>query len=75
MGMSGWYQHLYDTPKSDQCIPLTHPNIFFHFYFSAKDLSLNNVYGISIFFRDVKNIPLEGTVSQIFYLGLSFNFI
>ena len=48
---------------------------FFHFYFLAKDLSLNNVYWISIFFRDVKNIPLEGTMSQILFLGLSFYFI
>ena len=48
---------------------------FFHFYFLAKDFSLNNVYRISIFFRDVKNIPLEGTVSQIFYLYLGLVFI
>ena len=27
--------------------------------------------GYQVFFRDVKNIPLEGTVSQIFFLGLS----
>ena len=27
------------------------------------------------FFRDDKNITLEGTVSQIFYLGPSFYFI
>ena len=38
----------------------------FHFYFLAKDLSLNNIYWISIFFRDAKNIPQEGTVSQMF---------
>ena len=27
------------------------------------------------FYADVKNIRMEGTVSQIFYLGLSFYFI
>ena len=27
---------------------------------------------ILTFFRDVKYVPLEGSVSQIFYLGLSF---
>ena len=48
---------------------------FFHFYFLAKGLSLNNVYWISIFFRDVKDIPLEEILSQIFYLDLGFYFI
>ena len=50
-------------------------NHFFPFYLLAKDLSLNIVYWISIFFRDVKNIPLEGSASQILFLGLSFYFI
>ena len=39
---------------------------FFHFYFLAKGVALNIVYWILIFFRDVKSIPLEGTVSHIF---------
>ena len=43
--------------------------LIFHFYFLAKDLLLNIVYLVLNFFRDVKNIPLERTVSQIFYLG------
>ena len=50
-------------------------NHFFSLFFFAKDLSLNNVYWILIFFRDVKSIPLEGTVSQNLFLGLSFYFI
>ena len=49
--------------------------ICFHFYFLAKDSLLNIVYLISKLFRDVKNITLEGTVSQIFYLCPSFYFI
>ena len=45
---------------------------FIHFYFWAKDFSLNIVYSILKLFRNVKNITLEGTV---FYLGPSFYFI
>ena len=41
----------------------------------AKDFSLNIVYLILKPFRDVKNITLEGTTSQILYLGPSFYFI
>ena len=39
---------------------------FFHFYFLAKDFSLNIPYLILKLLRDVQNITLEGTVSQIF---------
>ena len=48
---------------------------FFHLFFLAKDFSLDIVYWILNFFRDVKNILLEGTVSQILYSGSSFYFI
>ena len=41
----------------------------------AKDFLLNIVYLILKPFRDVKNITLEGTVSQISFLGPSFYFI
>ena len=37
------------------------------------DLSLKIVYWILNFFRNIKNILLEGTLSQTFYWGLSFN--
>ena len=47
----------------------------FHFYFSAKDISLNIQVKIMKFETDVENIHKEGTVSQIFYLGPSFHFI
>ena len=39
------------------------------------DILLNNELLVMTFCTDVKNIHMEGTVSQIFYLGLSFNFI
>ena len=47
---------------------------FFHFYFAAKDYSLNTVSLILKFIRDVKNTTVEGTVSQFFYAGLSSHF-
>ena len=49
--------------------------IFVHFYFSAKDISLNIQVKIMKFETDVENIHNEGTLSQIFYLGPSFYFI
>ena len=36
---------------------------------------LNIVYWVLTFFREVKDITLEGTASQIFYSGPSFDFI
>ena len=50
-------------------------NLFFHFYFLAKDFSLNTVAMHLKFYTHVDNILMEGTVSQIFYLGLSFDFM
>ena len=44
---------------------------FFYFYFLDEDFSLNIVYLIMKLFIYVKNITLEGTVSQISYLGPS----
>ena len=48
---------------------------FFSLYFLFKDFSLNIVYLILKLFKDVKNITLEGTVTQILYLDPSFYFI
>ena len=48
---------------------------FFHFYFLAKNISLNIVYWLLKFVKDVENITLVGTLSQICYLGPSFYFI
>ena len=45
-------------------------DLFFHFYFLNMDIFL-----VMKFCTDVRNIHMEGTVSQISYLGLSFNFI
>ena len=50
-------------------------DLFFHFYFFNMDILLNDELLVMKFYIDVKNIHMEGTVSQIFYLGLSFNFI
>ena len=49
---------------------------FFHFHFLIQDTRL--ILIISILFKlnkSVNNINREGTVSQILYLGLSFNFM
>ena len=45
---------------------------FFHFYFLNCDISLILEITVITFYTDVKNIHMEGTVSQMFYLGLSF---
>ena len=50
-------------------------NIFFHFYFLNKDISLN-IYDKNLkLLTGVKHIHMEGTVSQILYSGRSFYFI
>ena len=50
-------------------------NLFFHFNFLNTDISLNIYTLVITFYTGVLNIPLEGTVSQIFYLGLGFYFM
>ena len=49
--------------------------LFFHFYFLNKGISPNIQVNILKFSTDVKNIPMEGSVSQNVDLGLSFCFI
>ena len=48
--------------------------LFFHFNFFNMDILLNNKLLVMTFYTDVKNTHMEGTVSQISYLGLNFNF-
>ena len=48
---------------------------FLNFYFLNKDFPLNIEVNVLKFSIDVKNILMEGTVSQIFDLGLRFCFI
>ena len=48
---------------------------FLNFYFVNKNFSLNIEVNVLKFSIDVKNILMEGTVSQIFDLGLRFCFI
>ena len=50
-------------------------DLFVHFYFLNMDILLNNELPVMKFCTHVKNIHVKGTVSQIFYLELSFNFI
>ena len=50
-------------------------NQFLHFYFLNIDISLIVEIAVIKSNTDVKNIHMEGTLSQIFYLGLSFYFI
>ena len=50
-------------------------NLFFHFYSLNMDISLN-IYTLVIkFYTCVLDIPLEGSVSQIVYLGPGFYFM
>ena len=48
---------------------------FLNFYFLNKDFLPNIEVNVLNFSTDVKNILMKGTLSQIFYLGLSFCFI
>ena len=50
-------------------------HLIFHFYFLNSDISIIIELTVIPFYTDVKNISVEGTVSQIFYLGLSLYFI
>ena len=47
----------------------------FSLYFLIQDFSLNMALILMKLYKHVANIHLGGTVSQIFYLGLSFSFI
>ena len=44
----------------------------FHFYFLNMDISANIIVTEIKFSTEINNIHTQGTVSQIFYLGLSF---
>ena len=50
-------------------------SLFFHVYFLNMDISLNIYTLVITFYTGVLNIPLEGTMSQISYLGPSFYFM
>ena len=50
-------------------------NPIFHFYFLNTDISLDIDVIESKFGTQVKNIAIEGSVSQIFESGLSLYFI
>ena len=50
-------------------------NLFFHFYFLSMDISVNIYILVIKFYAGVLNTPLEGSVSQTFYLGPGFYLI
>ena len=50
-------------------------NLFLHFYFFNMDISLNIFTLVMKFYTGVPNIPPEGNVSQILYLGPGFYFM
>ena len=54
---------------------MANKKLFFHFYFLNKGISPNIQVNILKFSTDVKNILMEGSVSQNFDVGLSFCFI
>ena len=47
-------------------------NLFLRFYFLNMDISLNIYTLVITVYTGVLNIPLERSVSQIFYLGPGF---
>ena len=49
--------------------------VFFYFYFLVVHISTNNALGGLFFSMLVNNIHVEGTVSQIFVLGITFYFM
>ena len=49
--------------------------IFFHFYFSIFHISVNYAFNGPRLYMHVTNNHVEGTMSQIFVLGLSFDFM
>ena len=50
-------------------------NWLFNFYFLNQNISLNINFPIIKFHIHIENIWMEGTVSQILYLGPSFDFM
>ena len=49
--------------------------MFFHFYFLNKNISVTNQNELLNFSGILLKVAFEGSVSQIFYLGPSFNFM
>ena len=54
---------------------MANKKLFFHFYFLNKEYLAYIQVNILKFPTDVKNILMEGSVSQISDLGLSFCFM
>ena len=48
---------------------------FFNLYFSTVHISINNVISRLKFCMHVRNIAVKGTMSQNFFLSLSFYFM
>ena len=54
---------------------MVNKKLFFYFYFFNKDFSLTIGVNVLRFSTGVRNLHMEGSVSQILDLGLSFCFI
>ena len=54
---------------------MVNKKLFFYFYFFNTDFSLTIGVNVLKFSTDVRNIRMEGSVSQILDLGLRFCFI
>ena len=65
----------YYTSNERSYFSLRIKNLFFHFYLLNKDFSLNTQVKLMKLSTYLKNIHMEGTVSQIFNFILSFYFI
>ena len=50
-------------------------NLFYHFYFLNMDISLNIEVSIIKFATGIDKNHMQGTLSQIYYLGLGFYFM
>ena len=68
LGANGILMTFYSKKRQIKCL-------FFHFYFLNMDILLNNKPPVIKLYTGVINTHVEGTLSQISYLGLSFSFI
>ena len=66
---------IFDSETEYQIRKLYLKKWFIYFYFLTVHISTNNAFEGLIFSMLVNNIHMEGTVSQIFILGIIFYFM
>ena len=69
------YADIFDSENKHKSYKLYMKMCFFYFYFLIVHISSNNVLGSLRLCMHVGNTHVEGTVSQIFSLYLSFYFM